>query len=153
MIDVMNTSIFTNPMTDDVRAAPIRSLTPVRRLRRVLRTDSVVSFTSGLLLALAPTRVDDLLATGHPGWIRLVGIGFLLFAADVFLLSRADDERLRRWTPAVIAANTAYVVASVVTVLLGWYSAAGAVAVLAAAVMVDTLAVLQWRGWRQLTTR
>ena len=149
----MNTSIFTSPVTGEAPTAPIRPLTPVQRLRRVLRTDSAVSFTSGLLLAVAPAWIDDLLATGHPGWIRLVGIGFLLFAADVFLLSRTDEERLRRWTPAVIAANTVYVAGSVATVLVGWYSTAGAIAVLAGAAMVETLAVLQWRSWRQLTTR
>ena len=35
-----------------------------------------------------------------------------------------------------------------VTVLVGWYSTAGAITVLAAAAaMVETLAVLQWRSW------
>ncbi len=150
----MNTSIFTDPTTDDVPATPMRrASTPIQRLRRALRVDSAFSFTSGLILALAPDRIDDLLGTGHAGWIRLVGIGFLVFGLDVLVVSRSGETNLRRWTPAVIAANVAYVVASIVTVLLGWYSTGGAVAVLAAAALVDTFAVLQWRSWRQLSTR
>ena len=149
----MNTSIFTNPMTDGIPAAPLRATSsPAQRLRRALRVNATTSLTSGFVMALAADWVDDLLGTGHPGWVRLVGLGVALFGIDVLLLSRSSQDQLRRWAPAIVVADTIWVVASVVTILLGWYSTGGAVAVAAMAIAVDTFAVLQWREWRRLTT-
>ena len=45
-----------------------------------------------------------------------------------------------------------WVVASAATVLLGWYSGVGVVAVLAMAAIVDVFAVRQWNAWRRLRT-
>ena len=57
---------------------------------------------------------------------------------------------LRRITPQIVAGDVGWVVASVVTVLLGWYSGSGVVAVLAMAAVVDVFALLQWTAWRRL---
>lgn len=121
-----------------------------RRLRRVLRVNAANSFAAGLLLAAAPTRIDQLLDTGHPGWIRVVGIALLPFAALCAWLSSAPIGELRRLTPLIVAGDVAWVVTSVATVLLGWYSGGGAIAVLAMAAVVDLFALLQWSAWRNL---
>ena len=51
-----------------------------------------------------------------------------------------------------MAGDASWVVASVGTVTLGWYSGGGAVAVLAMAVVVAAFAVLQFFALRQLHT-
>jgi len=134
-------------------AAAPATRTPTRcanRLRRVLRANAVNSFAAGLLLAVAPTRIDQLLDTGHPGWIRVVGVALLPFAALCAWLSSAPIDTLRRLTPLIVAGDVAWVVASVATVLLGWYSGGGVVVVLAMAAVVDLFALLQWSAWRKL---
>lgn len=121
-----------------------------RKLRVVLRLNALNSLVFGTLLAGFPTEVDDVLDTGHPGWIRLVGLGLLPFAALCAWLSTASLPTLRRITPHVVAGDVAWVVASVVTVLAGWYSGGGIIAVLAMAAIVDVFALLQWTAWRRL---
>lgn len=121
-----------------------------RRLRTVLRVNAGTSLLSGLIMAAAPGMVDDVLDTGHPGWVRVVGIGLLLFAIDVAVASTIKRTSMLAATRMIIVGDIAWVLASVVTVLLGWYSGLGIVAVLAVAAMVDTFAVLQWRAMRPL---
>jgi hypothetical protein len=119
-------------------------------LRTVLRLNALNSLVFGALLTAIPHRIDELLDTGHPGWVRLVGLGLLPFAALCAWLSTASLHQLRRMTPQIVAGDMAWVVASVVTVLLGWYSGGGVVAVLAMAAVVDAFALLQWSAWRRL---
>ncbi len=121
-----------------------------RKLRIVLRLNATNSFVFGALLAALPTTVDDLLDTGHPGWIRLVGLGLLPFGALCAWLSTASLSMVRRITPQIVIGDVGWVVASVVTVLLGWYSDGGIIAVLAMAAVVDVFALLQWTEWRRL---
>ena len=123
------------------------------RLRRALRLNATTSILAGLLMTTVPERVERVLGTGYPGWVRLVGIGVVIFGIDVALLCTRPSGQLQRWTPVVIGADIAWVAASVVTILLGWYSTSGVIAVVAMAVAVDTFAVLQFRAWRQTTTR
>lgn len=112
-------------------------------LRLVLRANATTSLAGGLLAAAAPGAVDDVLDTGHPGWVRLVGIGLVLFAAWVAFTSTRPPRPLLRETYAIIAGDVSWVVASAATVALGWYSAGGVVLVAAVAVMVATWATLQ----------
>lgn len=120
------------------------------RLRTVLRVNVASSAISGLVMAVAPGTIDGLLDTGHPGVIRLVGLALLPFAAAVFWLASADLHLLRRFTPAIVAGDVAWVVASIVTVFVGWYSGGGVAAVLAMALMIDVFALLQFNAWRHL---
>lgn len=121
-----------------------------RRLRIVLRANATSCTISGLALAVAPATIDELLGTGHPGWIRLVGLALLPFAALVFWLSTTDNEMLQRITPVIIAGDIGWVVASIGTALLGWYSGSGVAAVLAMALLVDIFALLQFNAVRHL---
>ena len=120
------------------------------RLRIVLRLNATNSFVFGALLAAFPGRVDDLLDTGHPGWVRLVGLGLLPFGALCAWLSTASLPALRRITPQIVVGDVSWVAASVVTVLLGWYSGGGIIAVFVMAAIVDVFALLQWSAWRRL---
>ena len=122
------------------------------KLRRVLRLNAASCVVSGTALAVAARPIDDVLDTGHPGWIRLVGLGLLPFAALCWWVAAGPLQRLRKATPWIIAGDVDWVIASVGTVLLGWYSGGGVVVVLAMSVVVDTFAVLQFAGWRRLRT-
>jgi len=105
---------------------------------------------SGLVMTMTPGAVDELLGTGHPGWVRLVGIGLLGFAAFVAWLSTASIRQLKQQTLAIVVGDVSWVVASAVTVVLGWYSSTGALAVGAMALVVDVLAGLQLVFWHRL---
>lgn len=103
-----------------------------------------------MVLAIAPNALDDLLGTGYPGWVRVVGLALLPFALSVAWLSTVEQQRLRLFTPAVVAGDLGWVAASIATIVFGWYSAGGAVAVGVMALVVDVYAGLQWWAWRSL---
>ena len=122
----------------------------VHRLRWVLRANAVSSAISGVVLAAAPDALADVLEVSRPGWVRVVGLALLPFAAFVAWLSTASVDPLRLHTPGIVVGDLGWVAASIVTLLLGWYSGAGIALVIAMAVLVDTFAFLQWRAWRRL---
>lgn len=99
-------------------------------------------------MTLAPSAIDDILDTGHPGWIRIVGLGLLPFAAAVAWLSTSSHDALRRQTPGIIAGDVGWVLASLVTIALGWYAADGTMLVAAIATVIELWAVAQWLSWR-----
>lgn len=149
--DSMTESIATTHIWSDAALAPSAEESHcAARLRVVLRLNACNSVVFGGLLAAIPTAIDRLLDTGHPGWIRLVGLALLPFAAFCAWLSTTPLVTLRTLTPAVIAGDAAWVIASAITSVVGWYSGGGVVAVLAMAVVVDLFAFLQWTGWRRL---
>jgi len=119
-------------------------------LRSTLRVNAALSACSGIVLAIIPGRIDDVLDTGHPGWVRFVGIAFVVFAVDVAWLSLQQVAALRTFTPVVVAMDASYVGASLVTVAVGWYSTGGAVLVAVGAAPVAGFAVLQFLGWQRL---
>lgn len=121
-----------------------------RGLRLVLRANAASSTISGSVMVMAPGVVDDLLGTGHPGWIRLVGAALLPFAVFVFWLSMSAVGHVRTFTPVIVAGDIGWVVASIATVALGWYSGAGNVAVLAMALLIEGFAIAQFSGWHHL---
>ena len=146
---------FDDDMTSALRTDVTESMTGTlerveRMLRLVLRINAASSAFSGMVLALAPASIDEWLGTGHPQWIRLVGVLLVPFALGVAWLSTLERDRLRRHVPAVIAGDVAWVVASLVTVLVGWYDTEGAFLVGAMALAVDVFAGLQWWTWRRL---
>lgn len=117
-----------------------------------MRANAANCVVSGTVLAVAARPIDDLLDTGHPGWIRVVGVGLLPFAVICWWVAAGSLDRVRRATPFIVAGDVTWVAASVVTVLFGWYSGGGAAAVLAMAAVVDVFAVLQFVAWRRLST-
>lgn len=145
MTDTRTTTATSDPAHDTHHCEP--------KLRRVLRLNAANSAVSGAAMAIAAGPIDDVLDTGHPGWIRLVGLALLPFAALCWWVAAGPVERLRKETPSIVAGDVGWVVASIVTVLLGWYSGGGIVAVLAMAAVVDAFAIMQFTAWRRLRTR
>lgn len=119
---------------------------PAQRLRTTLRVNAATSAAGGLVAALAPSALDDVLGTGHPGWVRLVGAGLVVFALDVVIVSGLRTARLRRFAAGVVVADASWVAATVLAVALGWFSIAGAVVMSIVAAVVATFAVLQTRS-------
>lgn len=119
-------------------------------LRTVLRANALNSAVFGVVMTTAPSVVDNVLGTGQPGWIRVVGLALFPFAGFCVWLSLQQRRALQVLTPGVVLSDAGWVAASVVTVLMGWYSASGIVAVAAMALAVDLFAVLQFRAWRAI---
>ena len=124
-----------------------------RRLRTVLRLNAASSAAAGVAMTVAPDTIDVVLQTGQAGWVRAVGLSLLPFSLVVAWLSTSTVDRLRAMTPTIVVADTGWVVGSLVTVALGWYSGAGIALVVGMAAVVDLWAVLQWSAWRRLATR
>ncbi len=118
-------------------------------LRTTLKSNAIFTAGSAALLIIAAGPIGDLLGTDRTGLIRVVGILLGVFAVDVALLGRARADRLVPGALAVAVADVAWVVGSVVTIALGWYSSAGTVAVLGAAAVVAGFAFLELRFWRR----
>lgn len=123
--------------------------TPTRwaaqHLRNVFRLNGSTSLIAGLVAAAIPGTVAGLLGVDHPGWVRLVGLGLIVFAVDVVVLAGTRTSRLARWAPLVIVADIAWVLGSAVTIGVGAFSVLGTTMVAATAGMVGTFATLQFR--------
>ena len=121
-------------------------------LRIVLRSNATTSGLGGIVAAAAPGPIDDILGTGQQGWVRLVGIGLVLFAASVVATSRLDVGQMRRLVPGISAGDGSWVVGSVVAIALGWFSTGGAVVIGLVALMVGAFGVAQALLVQQLST-
>ena len=119
-------------------------------LRLVLRLNAANSAICGAALIVFGGPLADVLGVDRPGWVRLVGAGLLPFAAALVWVAAGDAERLRRFVPGIVVGDIGWVLASVVTLVAGWYSGVGIALVIAMAVLVDGFAMLQWRGVRAI---
>ncbi|MGD9702877.1 MAG: SRPBCC family protein [Ilumatobacteraceae bacterium] len=141
----------TSPATGDLIGPVVDGHTPTRlaaqRLRNTLRLNAATSLAGGALAAVAPSRVDGWLDTGHAGSVRVVGLGLAVFVVGVVITAGARMSRLLRWVPVVVVGDAVWVLASVVTIFAGWYAVAGDLIVGAVAVMVAAFAFAQCAGW------
>jgi hypothetical protein len=115
----------------------------VQRLRNTLRLNALTSFVGGLLAAVPSGLTDRILGTGYPGWVRVVGLGLVVFAMSVVTIASARVSKLVRWTRLIVGADAAWVVVSGVTIIAGWYSRNGTVVVAFVAGMVGSFALRQ----------
>ncbi|MDA3039221.1 MAG: hypothetical protein O3C27_06765 [Actinomycetota bacterium] len=127
-------------VADDI--APVAEET--QRLRNTLRLNAVTSFSGGLAATAAGGTVARLLGTGHPGWVRLIGVGLCLFAVGVLTVAASRFSKLVRWAPIISILDAGWVLASAATMVLGWYSPTGQATVALVALMVA------WLGTRQM---
>ncbi|HUG83160.1 MAG TPA: hypothetical protein VMM13_01280 [Euzebya sp.] len=141
-----------NPTAHPVSAQPVsaptgpRATAPNRALNRALGLDALASAVTGVLLAGGSGVLDEVL--GIPsGWLLGLGVFMVVYAADVTLIA---SRGLRRFVPAVITGNAAWVLASVLLVLAGGFdlTVLGGAFVLAQAAAVAVLAVMQARALR-----
>lgn len=119
-------------------------------LRRVLVADAVISGATGVLLWLAAAAIEPL--TGLPtGLLRPAGLLLLPFAGAVAAVA-ARDPLPRRAVTAVVAANAAWVAASVALLVSGLVEPTGVghALVVLQAVAVLGLTQLQWVGLRRI---
>lgn len=113
-------------------------------LRVVLTTNAVTSGVVGAFATVTPGAVDELLGTGHDGWIRLFGgIGFLVFAAAVYALARSAPATRARYAPLVSVFDTTYVLGTFATIAAGWFSTTGSWVMAATALLVADFAIGQ----------
>ncbi|MFW2335328.1 hypothetical protein [Ilumatobacter sp.] len=136
--------------TDESTTDGISDATGESRLRLVLNTNATTSGLGGLAALLLGGPVDDLLGTGDVPWVRLVGAGLVLFAAFVAWTARASRARLIRDTPAISVGDAAWVIGTVATIALGWYTTSGVVVMGLVGVMVATFGTMQALLMRQL---
>ena len=97
------------------------------RLRLVLRLNATTSFVGGAIAAIAAAWVSETLGIGHVAITRLVGIGLMVFAADVAWISARDRDRLLSETRLVSAADAAWVVATIVVLATGILTTTGVI--------------------------
>jgi hypothetical protein len=127
-------------------------LTPSPLLRWTLVADAVISGATGVLMLLAAPVLESLLGVPSP-LLRYAGISLLPFAAILaFLVTRPGVSRAT--VLAIIAANLAWVVASVLLLVSGGIAptALGVAFVSVQAVAVAGFADLQYVGLRKSGT-
>lgn len=120
-----------------------RTSSPESLLRIVLGANATTSGLGGLIAAVAPGPLDEVLGTGQEGWVRLVGIGLVAFAALVVVTSRLDREQLVRLVPGISLGDGSWVVGTVIAIGLGWFSTSGAVVMGLVGLMVGVFGVEQ----------
>jgi hypothetical protein len=129
-----------------------RTSSPESLLRIVLRTNATTSGLGGFVAAVAPGPVDEILGTGQEGWVRLVGIGLVAFAALVIVTSRFDREQLVRAVPGISLGDGAWVIGTIIAIALDWFSTSGAVVMGVVGLMVGVFGVEQALLVRTLAT-
>ena len=138
----MATNMITNKPT---HIDPIADDRWTGRLRAVLRLNAATSLGGGLVAAIASPWVSDTLGIDHVLITRLLGVGLVLFAADVAFLSTRGREALARGARLVSAADIAWVLASLVVVATGILTTVGvAVTLLVALGVADFAATQLW---------
>lgn len=122
-------------------------------LRRILLTNASTSGAGGAAALLFGGPVDALLGTDNSPWVRVVGAGLVAFALFVALTARATTSRLVAETPWISVGDLAWVGGTVLTIGLGWYSAAGAVVMAIVGAMVGSFGVAQATLVRRVRSR
>lgn len=106
-------------------------------LRLALLANAIFSLCSGLSMALRPEVVDRWLGTASPLVVQILGLGLMLFAAD--LLHQATRPRIITWRALIASAADFAWVAGSVALLLGFpelFSALGKTLVFSVAIAV-----------------
>lgn len=119
-------------------------------LRNTLRLNALLSASTGLLALAAGPWLADTLGTDHVGIVRLLGAGLVLFAAALAITGASKASTMHRWALGFSVADLAWTTASLLAIALGWFVAAGNVAVALASAAVCALGVRQLVLWRRL---
>lgn len=116
-------------------------------LRLVLGVNATTSGIAGLVSALAPATVVELLGLeGNVNdlAVRVVGIALIAFAADVaFTAARKSGQCLRRASRLIAVADIAWVLATIIVMLSFDLSTVGTAMAAVMAAGVATFAALQ----------
>jgi hypothetical protein len=112
---------------------------PTPKLRLVLQTNAAFSAAGGLLAVAAASFVSDKGGIGHVALTRLVGVGLLIFAVDVFRTSRLSAPKLLQGALLISIADFTWVITSLVVIAFVDLTTAGVIVGL-----VQTAAVLDF---------
>lgn len=145
VIDVMPAALHRG-----LRHRPEESTVDDRLLRSTLTANALLSGAAGVLLVALGGVLDEPLGIAT-GALRLVGVGLVPWAVSLWW-ARSRETLLRREAVTAIVGDTAWVVASVVVVVLApaGLTALGQWVVGVTALAVGDLAVLQAVGLRRL---
>ena len=113
------------------------------RLRTVLRINAATSLAGGLVAAVATGWVSETLGVDHLAITRIVGIGLILFAANVAYASTRPEPRLLAETRLISAGDAAWVLATIVVLASGILTTAGVVVASLVGLAVADLAIAQ----------
>lgn len=122
------------------------------KLRNVLRINSALSFTTGLIGLIAASSVADMLGVEQVWLVRSLGGGLGLFAASLFFTARSTTKTLLKLTPTISFNDFAWVVGTIAVIALGWLSTTGAIVMGILGVAVLELGLLQLQAHRKLTS-
>lgn len=115
-------------------------------LRFALAVNSAFSLSSALLMLFQPALVSEWLGVDAPLILQAIGIGLVIFAAD--LIYQATRQRVATWRALLASvADFSWVIGSIVLLLIlpQLFSPLGSVLVLAVAGTVFTFGV--WQLW------
>lgn len=116
------------------------------RLRQVLLLDVIATGATAVLLTFGAGLLAPVL--GLPATVlRYAGLVLVPFVAIVFITAKQSPPS-RAAVRGIVAANVAWVLASVLLLVSGWVAptALGAIFVLVQAAVVAGFAALQWRA-------
>ena len=113
------------------------------RLRTVLRLNAATSFTGGLIAAAAARWVSETLGIDHVAITRMVGIGLMVFAADVLYTSTRPTPKLLSEVRLISAGDAAWVVATVVVLAAGILTTTGVVTAVVLGIGVADFGITQ----------
>ena len=121
-------------------------MNPVLPLRIALVTNAIFSLFSALLMLFRPVLVGEWLGIQAPLILRIVGIGLIVFAAE--LIYQATRQRVVTWRALLASAADFFWVAGSIILLLALpqlFSPSGNVLVLAVAGIIFSFGV--WQLW------
>jgi len=113
------------------------------RLRTVLRLNAALSVSGGLIAAVAAGWVSDTLGVDQVLLTRIIGIGLVVFAADVAFVASRPEPKLLSETRLVSAADALWVVATVVVLVAQILTVAGVVVAVVLGLAVADFALTQ----------
>ncbi len=129
----------------------VRSTPKTNLLRTALKANAVFSALSGLVFTLDSAILAELTGIQPPLVFVIVGLPLVVYGVLIWMLA-AQDEVNPNQVRAVIIADIAWVVGSIILLLSGWLPLTSAgkwtVALLADAVAI--LAVLQYLGLKRM---
>jgi hypothetical protein len=119
--------------------------------RRALLANASFTAVSGVVLITAREALYPLFALSSPLLLTSIGLILLLYAGTLVIEARRDPpQRYALLTAAVLDAG--WVVGSVIVLLLAWpaLAPAGRALIIAAALIVEVFALLQFRASRTI---
>lgn len=115
----------------------------VSRARLALRVNAGFSTVTGLIAIIAAGWVSDRSGVDHTLIVRLVGVGLLVFAADLVRQSRLPAEKLPFALLQTSIADLGWIVATPIVIAIVDLTRAGTIGAIAIAAVVLDLAIAQ----------